>query len=440
MIGKRWLAAVVCGALLGGLGGSPIASADALDRLKIPNLQATRAAIEALATERQPVSRPTGFDDVRAALHVHSLLSHDSRSTLEEVLEGARAAGVRVVMFNEHPADHYDYVSDGHRGLYDGILVLPGAETEGYLAYPRSSLKGAKSDSPQAFADLVLGTGGMIFLCHLEERMDWDIHGITGNEIYNTHADLKNDAGLLASFGQPLKLLGLVGAIDKYPQESFGALLDYPADYLARWDQLCQTARHTGVAGNDSHHNTGLIAQVGDDGKLHILDRIKQPLTVIDPEKVPLVKGLVQGKKPGDVVVSLDLDPYERSLRHVSTHLLLSELTPEQVDEALRQSRAYVSFDWLADPSGFRYELVKDNQRWPVGSEVKWSPGMSLEVEATLPGFIRLLKSGQELATGLGRQLSQAIDAPGIYRAEVWLNVAGERRPWILSNPIYVRE
>ena len=31
------------------------------------------------------------------------------------------------------------------------------------------------------------------------------------------------------------------------------------------------------------------------------------------------------------------------------------------------------------------------------------------------------------------------VDKAGNYRVEVWLTLAGEARPWILSNPIYVR-
>ena len=35
-------------------------------------------------------------------------------------------------------------------------------------------------------------------------------------------------------------------------------------------------------------------------------------------------------------------------------------------------------------------------------------------------------------------RLSYAIDGPGVYRAEVWLEVGGEIRPWIYSNAIRI--
>ena len=44
-------------------------------------------------------------------------------------------------------------------------------------------------------------------MCHLEERMDWDIAGLTGTEIYNTHADFKDETKFLAALRSPLTLL-----------------------------------------------------------------------------------------------------------------------------------------------------------------------------------------------------------------------------------------
>ncbi|MEZ6145258.1 MAG: hypothetical protein R3B91_07470 [Planctomycetaceae bacterium] len=83
----------------------------------------------------------------------------------------------------------------------------------------------------------------MAFLCHLEERMDWQLDNLTGSEIYNTHADVKDEPRLYAALANPLKVFGLIQAFEEYPQESFAALQNYPADYLRRWDELC--ARRT---------------------------------------------------------------------------------------------------------------------------------------------------------------------------------------------------
>jgi hypothetical protein len=419
--------------------GSATAHGDAMERMRPEKLRATHERIEALKGQRREVSLKSGYDDVRTLLHVHSAFSHDSRATVEEVVAGAKEAGVRVILFSEHPASHYDYVKDGHRGMMDGVLLIPGAETGGFLAWPKTSIQDQKTDSPQAFADLVNSTGGQIFLCHLEERMDWDIKGLTGSEIYNTHADFKDEPKFLAALRSPLTLLTLMGAVKQYPQEVFGALMDYPADYLARYDQLCQKSRLTGVSANDSHHNQAYRATVLEDGKVQLEDALKEKLAVLDPEKIPPLKLLVNGKKPGDRILDLDLDPYPRSFHHVSTHLLMPAVDEENVWQALAAGRAYVAFDWLADPTGFVYQAAAGDKNWPIGSDIPWQAGLRLRAEAPLQGRIKLVRNGEVIVDQQDAALDFEVKEPGVYRVEVWLSLVGEDRPWILSNPIYIR-
>jgi hypothetical protein len=409
-----------------------------MDRLKPENLKAVHEAIEARKLHRRMVKISSGYDDVRALLHVHSAFSHDSRGTIEEIIAAAKEADVRVIMFSEHPASTYDYFIDGHRGLKDGVLLIPGAETGGFLAYPRQSVVDHNTDSPQAFADLVRSTNGQIFLCHLEERMDWKIANLTGTEIYNTHADYKDEARFLASFRMPLAMFRLVGSLKVYPQEVFGATLDYPSDYLKRYDQLCQLARHTAVAGNDSHHNQVYRAKVLEGGQLLVEDILGEQIVKLDPKKFPPFKLLALGRKPGDLVFELDLDPYVRSFRHVSTHVMLHELTEAEVRSALGLGRAYVAFDWLADPTGFVYLAQRETETWPLGSEVPFVEGLQLLAEAPLEATFKLFRNGEFILSKGGAALNHAVDKPGVYRVEVWLTLAGEDRPWILTNPIYV--
>ena len=87
--------------------------------------------------------------------------------------------------------------------------------------------------------------------------MDWDLKGLTGSEIYNLHADFKDETRLIKSMRTPLGLLTLLPISRQYPQETMAALMDYPADYLRRYDELCLKERLTGIAANDSHHNNG---------------------------------------------------------------------------------------------------------------------------------------------------------------------------------------
>jgi hypothetical protein len=234
-------------------------------------------------------------------------------------------------------------------------------------------------------------------------------------------------------------MFGLMDAVKQYPQEVFGALLDYPADYLKRYDQLCQEARHTGVAGNDSHHNQAYRAKIVDGGKVLVEDALSEKVALLDPEKLAAVKLLTAGKKPGDVIFDLDLDPYARSFRHVSTHLLLREINEAEVRLALNAGRAYVAFDWIADPTGFVFRAGRGAEGWPIGSEVPFAEGLHLQAETPLACHFKLVRDGAVVREQTGAMLDFPVDQPGVYRVEVWLNLAGEDRPWILTNPIYVR-
>lgn len=105
-------------------------------------------------------------------------------------------------------------MKDGHRGLKDGVLFIPGAEFGGLLAYPQKSVTKKDFKSPQERVDLVNEAEGMTFLCHLEERMDWDLPGMTGSEIYNTHADFKDEARLVKSIRSPARDDSLVAGFE----------------------------------------------------------------------------------------------------------------------------------------------------------------------------------------------------------------------------------
>jgi hypothetical protein len=151
------------------------------------------------------------------------------------------------------------------------------------------------------------------------------------------------------------------------------------------------------------------------------------------------MKLLTAGKKAGELIFDLDLDPYVRSFRHVSTHLLLTDVSEDDVRQALVDGRAYVAFDWLADPTGFVYQAARATETWPIGSEVKFAKDLYLRSEAPFEARFKLVRDGDVVLESNGPAIEYLADTPGVYRIEVWLNLAGEDRPWILTNPIYVR-
>jgi hypothetical protein len=310
---------------------------------------------------------------------------------------------------------------------------------KGFLVFPTRSLRGQEGGSPQEFADLVRGRGGLVFLSHLEERMDWRIQGLTGTEIYNPHADFKEEKSLAAALRNPLWILRSVDLFRTYPQEAFGALQKYPAAYLRKWEELCAQAPHTGVAANDSHQNVGLMVRLVEEDKVRLEDALGQKFFELKANALPSLQAMRKGRQKGDVLFALRLDAYETSLRHVGTHLLLSELSQKAVWDALRAGRAFVAFDWLADATGFDFTARSGARRYEMGSRLAYEKGLSLHAQAPLPVEWRLLRDGKTVVQATGRTLDVPVAEAGNYRVEAWLAVAGEKMIWILSNPVYVR-
>jgi hypothetical protein len=430
-----------------------------LAKLKADKLEAVHQAIESFRADWQPIPRPGPYKEYRANLHVHSSLSHDSRGTIEEIVSAAKKAGTSIILFTEHPSDKADYFKNGHRGTKDGVLLIPGAETGGFLIFPSSGRAEVRehpgADAPrlagstpapvfttgsaQEFSDLVSGRGGLVLLSHLEERMDWEIRGLTGTEIYNIHADFKDETNLQKAMRNPLWIVQAAELFRKYPQEAFSALQDYPADYLKKWDDICRKAPHTGIAANDAHQNVGLVVRLSDRSKARFEDALGKTLFELDIGAIPFMQPLLKDKKRGDVVFRTQLDPYECSLRHVGTHLLLTEQSERAVWEALEAGRAFVAFDWLADATGFDFAATCGSHRYEMGARVMLAKDLKLQGQSPLPGNWKLIRNGKTIYEVTGRKMEVTISEPGNYRAEVWLKIAGEDMIWILSNPIYVR-
>jgi hypothetical protein len=293
------------------------------------------------------------------------------------------------------------------------------------------------------FVSSVRSDGGLVFLSHIEERPDHPMEGLTGQEIYNRHYDAKRDAAGLLSLvlkvTAPDSLRDLEEDLANYPDELFAFHVEYPAEYLAKWDRETRSRRLTGVAANDCHHNQVLTVKMVDEATVRVGTNVDkdEDMRTFTAALRPGIREMTKGRKPGDVLARIDLDPYRRSFQNVSTHLFAPELTEPAVREALREGRAYVSHDWMCDPRGFRFGLIEP--ALPMGSEVAFKPGLRLSASFPASCRIRLIRDGAEVVDRSGDSLEYDVTAPGVYRVEGWLDLGGEERGWIYSNPIYVR-
>ena len=218
-------------------------------------------------------------------------------------------------------------------------------------------------------------------------------------EISNRHTDAKLDKDLhnylLAAAMNPGQWQKLADGFKAYPDEIFGASTDYHAEIFAKWDQELGKRPFTGIGANDAHQNQ-----------------------------------IFQGTT---------FDPYEVSFRNLCTHILARELTEPEVRQALRDGHVYVSHDWLCDPTGFAFGAVNNLGVFPLGDTAVMTGNTRLVGLTPLPAKLKLIHNGGVVQEATGTNLTFVAKDPGPYRLEAWLTVDGEDRPWIYSNPVFLR-
>jgi hypothetical protein len=419
-----------------------------IERLALERLAAVHADVEKLKPQRVVISPRPGLHDFRCILHAHAEDSTHTGGTRPEMLADAKKANVHCILLTDHFRPPADFIDGSWRGLKDGVFFIPGSETHGFLIYPMKSIMSRMELKGPDFVNTVTDGDGLMFLSHTEERRDHTVAGLTGLEISNRHYDAKKDmASYLAlsmMLTDPAQLAEIQKAQSLYPDELFAFHCDYPGVYLDKWDEGTKLKRLTGVAANDCHHNQILLVKMVDENTVLVGtnvdkdDQMRKVTTTLRPG----IKAMTKGRKLGDVLAKVDLDPYYISFRNSSTHVLAPRLDEASIRKALKAGHAYVAHEWMGDATGFMFEAV-DGKGSPVGmmgDEVKGAEGLKLSAKLPLSATVRLIHKGREVAKAEGKSTFEFTPTePGAYRLEAWLTLDGEPRPWLFSNPIYVK-
>ncbi|MDX2034917.1 MAG: histidinol phosphatase [Blastocatellia bacterium] len=413
-----------------------------LERIRPERLAAVGADRRRYRESRKPVAIATGFRDYRAILHSHAEDSAHTGGTRPELLAAAKRMGVQIVMLSDHFRPPRDFIDESWRGLREGVLFIPGSENEGFLIHPQRSILPKKWTSREELIRIVRQDGGNIFLSHVEERFDWPTDQLDGLEIYNHHTDFKDESGFLfwlrGAFTDPDRMKQAQELLANHPIEFFGATQDYLAPIIQKWDRDLQSHPLTGVSANDCHHNLVYTIKALDAESIELHEIGDKPRRITTAQS-PRVAEMLRGRAPGETIARLDMDPYDRSLGYVTTHILLQELNEPAVRRALRDGRAYVAHDWLCDPTGFAFIAERNGKRiGGMGDALKQTGELRLRLAAPAAGTIKLFRNGVAIREAQSDRMDLEVKEPGVYRAEVWLTLDGELRPWIYSNAIRI--
>src|SRR5262245_50024555 len=352
------------------------------------------------------------LSEYTAVLHVHSDYSHDGRGSVEDVAAAAARAGVDVVFLTDH--NTLAPLVEGKEAWHGNVLVLVGAEIttgSGYLL-----LLDSRPDVPTRARGFVLDTrvrayrdsGAIVLLAHPDHpRLGWrhEIPEVDGLEVIDVFDQL-----MATSLGR--KAVGLVA----YPANPVMAILSgvhWPRAVLALWDRMGRERPTLGVLALDAHGGVGWTDETG-----------------------PV------------------FPPHETAFRLGRLHFVTQDpLRREPADRlrfyrALRAGSFYNAFDGFAPADGFRFDVRLGEARASMGETVSYRPGQTAYVSVPPVGdaLVRLLRDGAVLLEAPGEPLINVpLPGPGVYRVEVDLRVdlfpigGIAYRPWIFSNPVYVR-
>jgi len=367
-------------------------------------------AIQQLESQRVAPTE-SEYVDYQGVIHVHSALGGHSTGAFTELIAAAKANQLDFVIMTEHSQAEFDTSAMTLSGVHAGILFLNGNEVatasgDRLLLIPGSA--DAASMSTQTTPEVISkqkAAGGLALAAYPAESQTWQSSSADGVEVYNLFTNARQYNPAVMFFDGLWSYRG-------YADLMFANFFTRPTENLKRWDEAMSVGRRklVAIAGNDAHSNIGL--SVND----------------------------ASGKQ----WLGIKLDPYERSFRVMRTHVLIKKdkgLTREALLEAIAQGHCYISFDLFGNAKGFTFAPEGTVANVIMGDETPLLGGFHLRAAAPYPCRFVLFKNGVVAGERAGTAVEFAVDGPGTYRVEAYLDslpapVRGQ--PWIISNPIYV--
>ncbi len=341
-----------------------------------------------------------GYHEVVGVVHIHSNYSDGSKE-IDEIAKIGEAAGLDFLIFSDH--NTLQPLNDGCQKFYGKIAAIIGYEIEDqndenhYLAFGLDKTLDKNLEPPE-YVGKVRDAGGLGIIAHPDEIRDafpqypcypwnrWDAEGFDALEIWNH----------MSAWMESLKRINML-KMAIMPRRS---LRGPTSRILSKWDEIAAVRPVAGIGSADVHAHA-------------------------------FRKGLIR----------LTIFPYKVQFRSIRTHLILDKPfssdikdVREQIFDSIRNCRVFVSNYRWGDARGFRFFARAKNRIFHVGETLDFSDELTLSMQSPKIADIRLIKDGKPVLTQTGNKFEIAVQAPGIYRVELFR----KNRGWIYSNHIRV--
>ena len=329
------------------------------------------------------------------AIHIHSTYS-DGSGGIPEILNAAQTAGLDFIVLTDH--NTLGARSAGWEGWHGDLLLIVGEEVssrDGHCLAIGTSTRVNHRQPPERIIRDIQTQEGLAFLAHphgvyrpLFKRRDhswkdWSVNSYTGLELWSYMFDW-------------VKEFRVYRCLKHYRNPNAQINGPFP-ETIQTWDRLCRQARTVCIGGVDAHAR-------------------KYPL-------LPLV-----------------VFPYADLFRTLRTRILTSEPLSGSASEdiprllqALGKGHCFVSYDLLCEGSGTRFGSTDGTLL--MGDEQTFGAEVELEVHLPVEAELTVLRDGRPLKTLRTATHTFRAETPGVYRVEARL----EGKPWIYTNPIYLR-
>jgi len=333
------------------------------------------------------------LQEIEGAYHIHTTFS-DGRKSIDKIAKLAAQSSLDFIILTDHGNPNYESLRS--QGWKEGVLVLAGSE----LSVSRGHLVGLNFNPPahpfsqnaEEAVYEIQSSGGFSIIAHPYSKANWtwgEFVDYSGIEIINANSMLKKNI---------IPSLPYLPALLLKPKYALLKMLDNPLRNLKKWDELNRLHPIYGYFSIDAH----------------ILYR---PLLSLFHLHLSLRKALPTG----------------------------FEAASNQVYRALKKGRFYNAIDTAAQAKGFRFWGEEGKRIIMMGSTAKLRSPLPLHIQAPFPFTkeIYLIRDGKRILRSQKNKILHIARLPGIYRVEVFLKERtplGKDIPWILSNPIFLRE
>lgn len=391
-------------------------------------------AVKAFQERRKEPVVLTPLNTYRGALHSHSYWSHDSEGQLSDIIPAAKKVGLDFIFLTDHAHGDSDTIPRGFKGYYDGVLIEPGTERQGFCTWPLDSTVIDWSQPKDTVVKKIVSNGGIIFYAHSEEEHNWNNPDYQGMEIYNIHTDLKEESLV------PL-IFNFIASGTRNKQWALREIFDEQTAILAHWDALNSQRKIVGFAAVDAHENQNFRARFLKDGRVEWVGPNAKPIDTVQVNFWN--RWLFHAPDENGWIFKFMIDTYQTSFNHVTNYVFADTLSVPSISTYLKKGNLFIAFKSLGDAKGFMFCAKDGNGKTSaiIGDSVRMDQAKSFQAVSPLPGQFRLVKDGKTIKVSAEDQYHFTYAEPvhkGVYRIELNIKIGDRYFPWVYTNPVYI--